>query len=130
MPDQESLFGRLIHGYSRAQAIEDGVIVDVTETAKEAGFKYPVALTRAVWDAYVTVPPKVRMQDEKGRLWDILYMCMLKIKAGSQKEPGPVKFIVLVRNDNRSPKPVFLTAHCGPGDDPAPVITITLPSED
>jgi len=36
----------VIYSYTRAQAIEDGMFVDVTETAKEAGFKYPVAITR------------------------------------------------------------------------------------
>ena len=35
----------VIHSYSRTQAIKDGVPVDVTETAKECGFKYPVAVT-------------------------------------------------------------------------------------
>ena len=31
----------LIHSYTRAQAIEDGVLVDVSDVAKEAGFKLP-----------------------------------------------------------------------------------------
>ncbi len=35
----------LIPVYTRAQALADGVLVDVTETAKEAGFRAPVALT-------------------------------------------------------------------------------------
>ena len=39
----------LVHAYTRAQAIEDGCLVDVSETAREAGFKVPVALTAAVW---------------------------------------------------------------------------------
>ena len=39
----------LIHSYTRQQAIEDGVLMDVSETAKEAGVRFPVALTRAVW---------------------------------------------------------------------------------
>ena len=31
----------LIHSYSRAEAIADGVLVDVTKPASEAGFKVP-----------------------------------------------------------------------------------------
>ena len=38
----------LIHSYTRAEAIADGVLIDVSATAREAGFKYPVALTAAV----------------------------------------------------------------------------------
>ena len=41
---QNPLFGPVIYAYTRAQAIEDGVLADVTETAKEAGFKLPVAV--------------------------------------------------------------------------------------
>ena len=35
----------VIHRYTRAQAIEDGTLVDVTETAREAGWRFPVATT-------------------------------------------------------------------------------------
>jgi hypothetical protein len=40
----------LIHRYSRADAIRDGVLIDVTPTAREAGFRFPVALTSAAWE--------------------------------------------------------------------------------
>ena len=59
----------LIHSYTRQQAIEDGVLVDVTATAREAGFRYPVALTATVFGAFVEVPPGVSGQDAAGRLW-------------------------------------------------------------
>lgn len=39
----------LIHSYTRAQAIDDGVLLDVSNIAKEAGVKYPTALTHVVW---------------------------------------------------------------------------------
>ena len=39
----------LIHSYTRKQAIEDGGLIDVSEMAKEAGFKFPVATTNTVW---------------------------------------------------------------------------------
>ena len=41
-----------------------------------------------------------------------------------------LRFEVLVRNDNTTPKPVTLKAICGPGDTPEPVLTILLPDED
>jgi hypothetical protein len=47
----------LIHGYSRAEAIADGLLIDVSATAREAGIRYPVALTQAVWERCVAVPP-------------------------------------------------------------------------
>jgi hypothetical protein len=62
----------LIHRYSRAQAIADGVLIDVSETARGAGIRWPVALTRAAWAQCVAVPPGVACQDEAGRLWGVL----------------------------------------------------------
>jgi hypothetical protein len=79
----------IIHSYSRAQALDDGDLVDVTETAKEAGFKYPVALTRTVWNTYVEVPAGVEGQDEAGRLWDILFMLRLAARGSDDAHQCP-----------------------------------------
>ena len=58
----------LIHAYSRSQTLEDGVLIDVRDVVREAGIRYPVALTAAVWERCVAVPPGVVCQDEAGRL--------------------------------------------------------------
>ena len=70
----QSPFGEVIYSYTRAQAVADGVQVDVTKTAQEAGISFPVFITRTVFDAYVAVPEGVTGQDEAGRLWDIVWM--------------------------------------------------------
>ena len=119
-----------IHSYSRADAIADGVLVDVSDAAREAGIRFPVALTRAAWERCVTVPPGVICQDEAGRLWDVLFLLRCAIGRGAG---GPVvHFGVHVRNDNREGMPplVRLKAVCGPGDQGEPVVTVMLPDED
>ena len=124
-------FGPVIYAYTRAQAVADGQQVEVTKTAQEAGIRFPVFLTRAVYDAYVTVPPGVTGQDEAGRLWDLVWMLRFAIH---RARPGvqriPVAFYV--RNDNRAPRLVKLIATCAPLDidDPQPAITIMQPGED
>jgi hypothetical protein len=127
--DLSDLFGPSISSYSRAQAIDDGTLIDVSESdeAKQAGFVYPVAMTRTVWDRYVEVPEGVACQDLHGRLWDILWLLRCAIKRSHGDRIG---FIVYVRNDNRRPKPVDLYAVVGPGDDAEPVITIMEKGED
>jgi hypothetical protein len=120
----------LIHRYTRADALRDGVLIDVTTTAKEAGFKYSVALTAAAWALCVAVPPGVVCQDEAGRLWDVLWLLRWAIGRG---DGGPeVRFGVHVRNDNRERTPplVRLKALCGPDDDGSPCITVMMPDED
>ena len=120
----------LIHRYTRADALRDGVLIDVSATAREAGFNYPVALTAPAWTQCVEVPPGVVCQDEAGRLWDVLWLLRLAIGRG---DGGPeVRFAVHVRNDNRERTPplVRLKALCGPDDDDSPCITVMLPDED
>jgi hypothetical protein len=121
----------LIHRYTRGDALRDGVLIDVTATAREASFKYPVALTAAAWAKCVAVPPGVVCQDEAGRLWDVLTMLRFAIR-GSDAGAREVRFGVRVRDDNREGTPplVRLKALCGPGDQGEPVITVMLPEED
>jgi len=123
-------FGPVIYSYTRAQALADGVQVEVTTTATEAGIRFPVFLTRAVFDQYVTVPPGVIGQDEAGRLWDILWMLRFAILRARGVTRVPVA--LYVRNDNRAARLIKLAAECGPRDidDPQPAITVMLPDED
>ena len=60
----EDIFGECISAYSRAQAIEDGILVDVTRTASEAGFKWPTAITRTVYERYIEVPAELTGQQD------------------------------------------------------------------
>ena len=121
----------LIHSYTRMRAIEDGVLVDVTETAKKAGFRIPVAVTASVWDEYVAVPTGVEAQDERGRLWDVLWILLVAIRTRRDAD-AEILYRLHVRNDNRSGEPplVELKALCGPDDHGAPCVTVMLPGED
>jgi hypothetical protein len=120
-----------IYAYTRSQAVADGCQVEVTKSAQEAGIKFPVFLTRSVFDAYVAVPSGVIGQDEAGRLWDVVWMlrfAILRSAAGCERLP----VALYVRNDNQKSKLVKLIAACGPldMDDPQPAITVMLPDED
>lgn len=121
----------IIYAYTRMQAINDGVLVDVSDIAREAGLRYPTSVTRSVWEQFVRVPEAVPWQDEQGRLWDILWMLRCAIQRRLGEEPQTVVlFEMVVNNDGRSNQVVDLKAVCGPGDDLAPVLTIMLPEED
>jgi hypothetical protein len=116
------LFGEVISRYSRADMLADGSLVDVSTMAKEAGFKFPVAITSAVWHGYISGTKKNRW-DTSGRLWDALMMLMFQIRAGrgGQRVDYDVTF---------GRKRVALKAVITPGDTAAPVLTISLPQED
>jgi hypothetical protein len=130
-PAEAADFGPVIYAYTRKQALADGCQVDVSSVAKEAGFRIPVFITDTVFNNYVKVPEGVAAQDERGRLWDILWLLHCAIK---QSRPGQdrLSFQLNVRNDNRRPKLVTLLSVCGALDidDPAPSITILTPEDD
>jgi hypothetical protein len=129
--NDNSPFGKIICSYTRAQAIADGLQVEVTDTGREAGIRFPVFLTRAVFNAFVTVPPGVTGQDEAGRLWDILNLLRFAIY-GAKPGQTCLPLEIYVRNDNHRPQLVKLIALCGPLDihDPQPAITVLMPEED
>jgi len=140
----KEIFGDVIYAYTRAQAIEDGVLIDVTETAREAGIRFPTAVTSAVWADYVNVPNEMKgQQDEAGKLWDVLWMMSVAVRTGRiQGEQGTFQVIIAkpdkgdwrdnekVHDGNRTRRLVTLKTVCGPSDDGSPCITIMRPEED
>lgn len=119
----------IIFSYTRKQAIEDGVLVDVSKLAAEAGFRFPVAMTSTAWACCVEVSEAAEQsgQSETGRLWDVLNVLRWAVK----RSPGgnEVRFQVSVFDGDRCDT-VELKSLCGPGDDAEPVITVMLPDED
>src|SRR6266446_5443695 len=145
----DNLWGEPITSYTRAQAIADGVLVDLTSATddrgqrlcQQAGFKVPVAITRAAWAQTVEAGGSWKPdgdgevlelkggQSLTGRLWDVLWM--LRVASGRASNTDRVHFQVLVdvQGDGRH-ELVKLWALCGPGDDAQPVISIMLEGED
>ncbi|MFH0986043.1 MAG: DUF6573 family protein [Candidatus Omnitrophota bacterium] len=116
----------MIFEYSRKQALEDGVLVDMSAAAREAGIRYPVAVTQAVFT--ILNDTRVSGQDLSGRTWDMLMIFRTHIRAASGDE---IHFAPLfLMEDGAKPEPVPMWAKCGPGDTADPVITILLENQD
>ena len=117
----------LISVYTRADAIADGALVDVSEAAREAGFRWPVTLTRAAWGLVENIPAAYGHEDVDGRLWDVLYLASL----AARRAPGAtdrMSYRLTLHTDDAAEAELVL--QIGPGDDAEPVITIMLPGED
>ncbi|MGE4164306.1 MAG: DUF6573 family protein [Vicinamibacterales bacterium] len=118
----------LISVYTRAQAIEDGVLVDVSEWARACGFKLPVAVTRAVWDRCIEVPKsRKRIESEHARARDVLFVLFMCIRRTPNTDRINYQIRCSVKEGRRI---VRLKALLGAGDDGRPVVTILLPEED
>lgn len=124
----------LIHSYTRRQAIEDGVLVDVSQTAKEAGLKCPVAVTQEVWGEIITPDESSRKrgQSEEGRLWDVIWMCAMAIRNKLLRigRAGSLVVYQIYLEKDLKLEVITLKALCHPGDTGESVITIMLPDED
>jgi hypothetical protein len=128
------IFGEPIYAYTRAQALEDGVLVDISELAAEAGFRYPVAMTRAAWSdcaEWSDLDSERQVcQDETARLWDVLW---LAAHAARRSTGDRLTFEVhRVPRDGHATQPerVTLQMLIGPGDRGEPVMTILMLGED
>ncbi len=116
--------------FTRAQAISDGILIDVSKQARDLGFRYPVAVTDTIWNSCINWDNEQEKihQDESGRLYDVLWMAMLMAK----RTKGEQAFFDVYRvpNGKSLPCPVTLKSVCGPGDQGEPVVTIMRPWED
>ena len=130
--DRDSFFGAddLIHVYTRARAIADSALVDVSATAHEAGFLIPVALTATVHadvndlsGRYVTAG-----QDARGRLWDLLFLA--RLNAAKPENTDTSEFVFELHMPVGEGQKYSAKAMIGPGDDEQPVLTLLLPTED
>lgn len=120
----------------QARALKSGKLIDVSAEAAQAGFKYPVAITRTTWLECVEwsdekAKAAAPEQSEAGRLRDLLYTaraaasrpmqyahCVFSLHCVPQDgaETG-ARRVVLVMQINRN-------------DQGAPVVTILVPGED
>jgi len=121
----------IIYSYTRAQAISDGVLIDVTEQAGETGFKVPVAISDHLYNGYIAPPAgfEGEGQSVEGRLHDVFMMTHYAAKA--RWDGSRVYFDVLFQMGEG---PCFEKVQCvaivGPGDVGEPVMTICLPEDE
>jgi len=131
--ERDPFWGKVIHSYSRAQAIDDGFLLDAGPQAREAGLSIPTVLTRSVWNRCVEVPESQKgIQDESGRLWDVLYMASVAMRAAVRagRVGDRLAYDVLVRDGDGRRRTVSIIAHVGPGDAGEPVLTLMFPEDD
>ena len=120
----------MIYSYTRKQAIDDGVLIDVSSQARETGFKIPVCVTDHLYHGYVV--PSKELQEEgqstEGRLHDLFMMT--QAAAATRWEDNRVYYEVLFKTKPRTLETVQCLAVVGPGDEGEPVMTLMLPGDE
>jgi hypothetical protein len=120
----------IIHAYTRAEAISDGVLIEVrADLLQEAGIKHRTAISCILWHDVIEPDElsKAAGQSVEGRLWDVL--AVFRVFARQTDVPlllFPVSFLF----NGREHRDVEIKAVCGPGDDTTPCITMMHEWED
>ena len=136
----EAFWGKPISIYTRAQALTDGVLVDLTSIAMRYGFKIPMACTSAVWhsiewsQAIEDQKSECTGQSTEGRLHDVMSMASLAAHRAARNDPSSVvefRVLLVPREDSTvQAKEETLVLVVAGGDQGEPVLTLMLPGED
>jgi type I site-specific restriction endonuclease len=105
----DDFWGEPISVYSRKESIEDGVLIDISETARLHGFKFPVAMTCG---------SLAEIGDDNIEIMLELFKSAIK---NHKADTDRIDVVCLGTH---------MYAVIGPGDTPEPVITIMLNGED
>ena len=122
--NNDSVFGDVIYSYTRANAIADGVLVDLSkiETVR-THWRFPFACTDTVYSIIETAIADDG-KDLEGIMHDIGTMAKMQMRRGDMAT-DTLLFEVIIGRRLRS-----LKLHVGPGDTIQPVMTLMLPNED
>lgn len=116
-------FGEVVYSYSRRQALEDGVLVDLSHLPiSKQHWKLEIVTTAAVWNLIADAIAHDR-KDLDGILHDLY--CVAKTKIPTQTKTDRIYFQATVGKGTHQ-----FILHCGPGDTPVPCLTLMLPSDD
>ena len=120
----------MIFEYTRAQAIADGVLIDLSTSfpSDTRLFKWPLACTATVWNLIESAAAGEGV-DPALYVWDTVFLAHNAIKSKSDSGSSELFFkIMLPLTETGTEQKLKLV--CGPGDSGEPVLTIMLPEED
>ncbi len=116
-------FGEVIFSYSRQQAIDDGVLVNLSQfQVIRVYWSRSFCCTATVWS--IIEEGTKSGSDLDGILHDISWAAKTMISQRN-READTISFRVIIGNRAHD-----LKLHVGPGDTPAPVLTLMLLDED
>lgn len=121
----------LISVYTRKQAIEDGVLVDLSTNfpSDTRLFKWPVACTSAVW-AKIDKAAKKDRTEPGVYVWDVCNMAYMTIRSHHGDDPVMYFKVCLPLRENGIPITLKMVAGPIGPEDPSPCLTIMMPHED
>lgn len=114
---------------SRQEAIEAGVLIDVTPDAQKLGLTFPVTVTRPLWDAGIAPTQTLSDEEKSNRLRDVLMAFRLRLSSLVTLSPLIDFPAMLALPPGAVPQPVPLFALIQPDAQNQATVTLLLPNE-
>ena len=113
----------------RQEAIQSGVLIDVTPTAKELGLTFPVTITKPLWDIGIVTNQSLSQEEQTGRLRDVVMAFRLRLASLATISPLIDFPALLAMPPSTVPQPVPLFAIIQPDSGNQANVTLLLPNE-
>jgi len=115
---------------TRQEAVQAGILVDVTEAASQVGISLPVGLTRPLWETGITAGDQIPEEYHQSRVHDLLVALRLFLEQAPVTSPL-MEFPALISfSQDEIPQvtPLFVLAHREESSTPYS-LTVLLPRE-
>lgn len=113
----------------RQEAIQSGILIDVTPTAKELGLTFPVTITKPLWDIGIVTNQSLSQEEQTERLRDVLMAFRLRLASLATISPLIDFPALLAMPPSTVPQPVPLFAIIQPDSGNQANVTLLLPNE-
>lgn len=113
----------------REEAIQSGILIDVTPTAKQVGLTFPVTITKPLWEIGIVTNQSLSQEEQSARLRDILMAFRLRLASLATISPLIDFPALLTMPPATVPQPVPLFALIQPDGSNQANVTLLLPNE-
>lgn len=111
------------------QAIESGVLIDVTSTAQLLGISFPMTITKPLWEMGIAAGATLTEEEQAGRLRDVLMAFRLRLASLTTVSPLLDFPALLALPPSTVPQLVPLFALIQPDHTHQASVTLLLPNE-
>jgi hypothetical protein len=114
---------------NRQQAIQAGLLIDVSTDAKKLGLTFSVTITKPLWEIGIAPGQELSEQEKAERLRDVLMAFRLRLAGQSTLSPLIDFPAMLALPPGSVPQPVPLFALIQPDEQNRAMATLLLPNE-
>ena len=114
---------------TRHEAIQAGVLIDVTADAQKLGMSFPITITKPLWEIGIAPDQTLSEETKAERLRDVLMAFRLRLASQATLSPLIDFPAMLALPPGGVPQPVPLFALIQSGEQNQAMVTLLLPNE-